>query len=83
MSNKKFAERLNKELDSIGIPSPSYERIAAFAKLFHIPKFQAESFLNGTTIPINPLLGKLAEEFEVNAEWLIGDSDHRHRKAEN
>lgn len=80
MTNKLFAERLNRELDSIGAPPRNDERIDVFHKLIKITKFEAESFLNGITIPKEPVLVRMAEEFEVNPEWLIGKSDHRHRK---
>lgn len=80
MSNKLFAERLNKELDSIGVPPRSNERIEAFSKLIKIPKFKAEAFLDGISIPEINLLGRIADEFEVNAEWLIGKSEQRQKK---
>ncbi|KTD65555.1 hypothetical protein [Legionella spiritensis] len=78
MPNKQFSERLNKELDSIGLPSRSEERIESFAKLLKIPKFKAEAMLSGITIPDSGLLEMLAEELEVNPEWLIGKSEQKH-----
>lgn len=80
MPNKLFAERLNKELDAIGVPPRSEERINAFSKLIKIPKFKAEAFLNGISIPDMTVLCRIADEFEVNADWLIGKSEQRHRK---
>ncbi|MBA3537726.1 MAG: hypothetical protein H0T84_14140 [Tatlockia sp.] len=80
MPNKLFAERLNKELDAIGAPPRSFERIEVFAKLVKIPKFKAEAFLDGITIPDAILLERIAEEFEVNPEWLMGKSEQRHTK---
>lgn len=81
MSNKQFSERLNKELDSIGVPSLGSERIDVFAKLMKLPKYKAESILNGNIIPDVELLGLLAAELEVNSEWLIGKSDQRLKKS--
>lgn len=84
MGNKQFAERLNRELDIIGIPSHTKERVGAFAKSFRLPRFKAENFLNGFTVPAdNSLIYALAEELEVNAEWLLGKSEHRQRSKTN
>ena len=80
MSNKLFAERLNKELDSVGAPLRSDERIEVFSKLVKIPKFKAEAFLSGITVPDETLLNRIAEELEVNPLWLIGKSEQRQRK---
>ena len=77
MSNKQFSERLNKELDDMGVPQRNDERIEVFAKLIKVPRFKAESLLNGNTNPEAPLLDLLAEELEVNADWLLGKSDQR------
>lgn len=77
MSNKQFSERLNKELDEIGVPQRSDERVEVFAKLIKIPRFKAEAILNGNTSPEAPLLKLLADELEVNADWLLGKSDKR------
>ncbi|QBR85061.1 hypothetical protein E3983_12295 [Legionella israelensis] len=77
MPNKRFSERLNNELDTIGVPQSTSERIDAFAKLLKVPKFKAEALLNGMTVPDEPLLSAIAEELEVNADWLIGKSDDK------
>ena len=77
MSNKQFSERLNKELDEIGVPERNDERIAVFAKLIKIPRFKAEAILNGNASPDAPLLEILAGELEVNADWLLGKSNKR------
>lgn len=75
MLNKKFSERLNKELDSIGVPEATAERIAILSKLIKVPKFKAEALLNGLTKPDAVLLKTLAEELEVTEDWLIGKGD--------
>ena len=77
MPNKRFAERLNDELDIIGVPQFTQERIDIFAKLLKVPKFKAEALLNGITTPDENLLTTLAEELEVNADWLLGKSDNK------
>ncbi len=77
MGNKQFSERLNKELDDIGVPQRAEERIEVFAKLIKVPRFKAESLLSGNTNPDAPLLDLLAEELEVSADWLAGKSDKR------
>lgn len=77
MPNKQFAERLNKELDSIGVPPRSDERIEVFHKLIKTPKFKAEAILAGITIPDQTLLERIAEELEVSVDWLIGKSEQR------
>ena len=78
MLNKRFSERLNKELDNIGVPATSAERIEVLSKLIKVPKFKAEAFLNGAANPDENLLNTLAQEFEVNADWLVGKSDSAH-----
>lgn len=75
MGNKQVSERLNKALDAIDVPQRSEERVAVLAKLIHIPKFKAETILNGIIEP--PILHTLADELEVNADWLVGKSDKK------
>lgn len=75
MLNKRFSERLNKELDNIGVPESNVERIEVLSKLVKIPKYKAEALLNGATNPDEALLNTLAQEFEVSADWLVGKSD--------
>jgi hypothetical protein len=77
MLNRKFCERLNKELDSIGVPEMASERIAILSKLIKVPKFKAEALLTGLTNPDPALLKLLADEFEVNENWLLGKDDSK------
>lgn len=77
MLNKRFSERLNKELDSIGVPEATSERIEILSKLIKVPKFKAEALLSGITSPDGALLKTLAEELEVNEDWLLGKSDSK------
>lgn len=77
MINKQFSDRLNKELDEIGVPEQCEERVRILAKLIKIPKFKAEAILNGQ-IKVEPLLlNQLADELEVDAEWLLGISEKK------
>lgn len=75
MPHKIFAERLNQELDTIDLPSREDERIEAFSKMFHIPKFKAEALLHGVYLPDDTLLQNIAQELEVKPDWLIGKTD--------
>ena len=77
MLNKRFSERLNKELDSIGVPETTAERIEVLSKLIKVPKFKAEALLNGIANPDEALLKVLAQELEVNVDWLIGKTDSK------
>lgn len=77
MLNKKFSERLNKELDNIGVPEATIERIEILSKLIKIPKFKAEALLNGLTSPDAKVLKTLADELEVNENWLLGKDDSK------
>lgn len=73
MSNKKFAERLNKALDDIGVPERSDERVEVFSKLIKVPRFKADAILNGT-MPLDAhLIEVLAQELEVSDAWLLGE----------
>ena len=74
MSNKVFIERLNQQLDEIGIPKQSSERVEALAKLLHIPRVKAELLLSGSTKDLVNIT-KLADEFEVKLDWLLGNSN--------
>lgn len=72
MSAKIFSERLNHELDNIGLPERESERVDAFAKLFHIPKYKAEGYLQGLILPDQTLMQIIADELEVDPHWLAG-----------
>jgi hypothetical protein len=79
MANKIFAERLNQELDNIGLPQHDAERIEAFAKLIKAPRFKAEAILHGELIPNQEILTLIAEELEVSIDWLTGkNKDKQH-----
>lgn len=77
MTNKQFSERLNQELDEIGVPQRSNERVEIFAKLIKVPRYKAEAILNGHVTIDAPLLEIITQELEVSADWLLGTSDKR------
>jgi len=76
MSHKKFAERLNKTLDEIELPTQHDERVDSFAKLLKIPRFKADALLTGALWPDPQLLDLLINELEVAKDWLLGDDYH-------
>ncbi|MDP3558753.1 MAG: hypothetical protein Q8R79_00185 [Legionellaceae bacterium] len=77
MTNRIFSTRLNKELDGIGFPLRTEERITAFSKLLHIPKYTAEALLQGAITPNPDLLNRLSSELEVDQDWLMGGGYHK------
>lgn len=72
---KLFSQRLNEELDNIGVPHPIEKRIDILAKLIKIPKLKAEAFLQGTSLPDTATLNLIAEELEVTVDWLMGKDE--------
>jgi hypothetical protein len=77
MSNKIFIERLNKELDAMGVPEPTMERASALHKLLAISQAKAESWLEGIVNLNDPALVDLAAELEVKLDWLLGKQDKK------
>lgn len=77
MVNRVFTERLNRELDNLGLPELMIDRIDALAKLIKIPKFKAQSLLDGAVSLEDPVLSTLAEELEVSPDWLLGKQDQK------
>lgn len=76
MSNRLFSDRLNQGLDDIGVPSNQHERIDALAKLIDVPRFKAESILNGQVVLDPVLLTSIATELEVSTAWLLGQDEN-------
>ncbi|OGT60644.1 MAG: hypothetical protein A3E85_02735 [Gammaproteobacteria bacterium RIFCSPHIGHO2_12_FULL_45_12] len=70
---KQFAERLNHCLDETGAPTPIRERAAILSKMLDLPKQQAWALLEGQQFPNKDTLQQIANEFEVNTDWLSGD----------
>ena len=72
MALKIFAERLNQELDNMGVPQHDDERIEAFRRLIDTQKFKAASILHGELMPSPEVLDKIANVLEVDINWLLG-----------
>jgi hypothetical protein len=70
---KHFAERLNNCLDDTGAPIQVRERAAILSRVLDIPKQQAWSLLEGNQLPDTNLLQRIANEFEVDPQWLSGE----------
>lgn len=77
MSNKKLNERLNHELDVLGVPALMTERVQVCAKLFKLPKFKIEALLNGVITFDNNSMQKIADELEVSINWLMGGANKK------
>lgn len=75
MSNRMFSERLNQALDEIEAPEELEERVDALSKLIHITKFKADALISGKLMPDPICLNLLAEQLEVDPEWLLGKID--------
>lgn len=78
MSNKKLTERLNKELDELGVPSLMIERVQVCSKLFKLPKFKIEALLNGIVAFDANSMQKIADELHVSIDWLFGATTTKH-----
>lgn len=70
---KLFADRLNSCLDDTGAPPQVRERAVILGKMLDISKQQAWNLLEGLQMPSPELLERIAQEFEVESAWLIGD----------
>lgn len=73
LTAKLFAERLNSCLDDTGAPVQIRERAVILSKMLDIPKQQAWSFLDGHQLPDSDMLQKIANEFEVDPQWLTSE----------
>jgi hypothetical protein len=70
---KHFADRLNKTLDELDMPTNSKDRASTLAKMLDIPKQQAWTLIDGQAMPNNTLLERIATELEVDSNWLMGE----------
>ena len=68
---KHFAHRLNKCLDELDLPADTRQRSAILSKMLKIPRQQAWMLLEGHQMPEEALLNQIAEEFEVEPDWLL------------
>jgi len=72
-SAKGFADRLNKSLDDLDVPTTARERATILSKMLQIPKQQAWGLLEGHLLPDNNLLQQIANELEIESCWLVGE----------
>lgn len=72
MNIKYFADRINKELNSAGFPPNAQERARAFSKAFKVPVHMAGAILAGSMPLTAELTERLAEEFEIPLDELVG-----------
>ncbi len=68
----KFEDRLERLLNEADFPANLRQRSAIFAKMFKISGELSSSILCGKKLPASGILGNIANEFEVSAEWLLG-----------
>ncbi len=73
MSNKKLTERLNNELDELGVPTLMTERVQVCSKLFNLPRFKIEALLHGVIAFDSDSMQKIADELDVSKDWLLGN----------
>lgn len=76
MSNKKLTERLNCELDELGVPALMTERVQACSKMFELPKYKIEALLHGVALD-GTTMQRIAEELEVSPDWLFGGTEEK------
>ena len=72
-NTKHFAERLNHCLNDTDAPAQLRERAVILSKLLNISKQDAWAFLEGHQVPPSDILERIANEFEVDLSWLIGE----------
>lgn len=70
---KRFTEKLNYCLDSMGAPQQIRERASILSKILDLSKQQAWSLLAGQQSPEPDTLERIAAEFEVDLNWLAGE----------
>jgi len=68
---KGISARLNQCLDELDVPEHPRERAAILSKMLDIPRQQAWGLVEGTLIPDDALLQHIADELEVEIEWLV------------
>lgn len=77
MSNKKFTEGLNTELDDLGVPEYMLQRVHACSRMFKLPKSKVQALLYGMNTFDQQAIEKISIELEVNKDWLLGYSNER------
>jgi len=77
MSNRKLTERLNNELDSLGVPELMLQRVQACSKMFKLPKSKVEALLYGMNSYDPEAIEKIALELDISKDWLLGYSNEK------
>jgi hypothetical protein len=70
---KSFSAKLNKCLDDLDVPENPRERASILSKMLDLPRQQAWGLIEGTLVPDEDLAARIAEEMEVELEWLFGE----------
>jgi len=73
LNARAVAQRINHCLDDSDAPAVTRERVSILSKILNIPKHQAWGLIEGHQVPDDDLLQRIAEEFEVDTKWLIGE----------
>jgi hypothetical protein len=69
--SKHFAERLNKCLDDLGMPTDPSDRSAILSKMLKISRQQTRMLIEGYQLPNEAVLYQLEKELEVDSNWLL------------
>ena len=77
MRNKKLTERLNNELDELGVPALMTERVQVCSKLFKLPRFKIEALLHGVIAFDSETMKRIADELDVSIDWLVGNPQRK------
>jgi hypothetical protein len=77
MRNKKLTERLNNELDELGVPALMTERVQVCSKLFKLSKFKIEALLHGVIAFDSETMKRIADELDVSIDWLVGNPQRK------
>ncbi len=77
MSSKIFAQRFNRELSAMSLPTELADKIKAVSKVFGVTRHMANAMIFGHLLPDEPLLEKIGEILEVCPVWLAGKTDKR------
>ncbi len=57
---------------TLGLRSKMMNELKYSRNCLKIPRFKAEAILNGNFPPDLPLLNHIAQELEVEVDWLLG-----------
>ena len=75
MSIKVFAQRFNKELSLLDLPTDLAEKTKAVSKVFGVTRHMANALIFGHIMPNDEQIDTIAKVLEVCPKWLSGKSD--------